>query len=193
MSVETLGEALRAGWRLQVRCALGKRDGLKSIRECQREAELDLASVVWTRGPNFPIARMGERLMCPGCGSRRVVVMFVPPAPGGEAAPPPGLTDKRRADLIAMQYTVEHWSNGALHRLLAASPNSAIAHAAYVSAVREIRLDEGDTILLKQVARLLDQHPPRKPYVRDVPVEEANAEWGRKRAGLPKGRKRVFK
>ncbi|GBD48121.1 hypothetical protein [Methylopila sp. Yamaguchi] len=192
MSVETLGEALRAGWRLQVRCALGKRDGLKSIRECQREAELDLASVVWTRGPNFPIARMSERLMCPACGSRRVAVVFVPPAPGGETAVSSGAAD-RRSQLAAMQYTVEHWSKGALHRLLAASPNPEIARAAFACAKSEVRLEEGDTIELKQVMRVLDQHPPREPYARDIPIEEAKAQWDRTRAGLPKGRKRVWK
>lgn len=192
MSVETLGEALRAGWRLQVRCALGKRDGLKSIRECQREAELDLASVVWTRGPNFPIARMSERLMCPACGSRRVAVVFVPPAPGGEAAVSGGASD-RRSQLAAMQYTVEHWSKGSHHRLLAASPNQEIARAAFACAKTEIHLQDGDTIELKQVARLLDQHPPREPPVREMSPEQSNAEWDRMRAGLPKGRRRVFK
>jgi hypothetical protein len=34
MAIETLGEALNLGWRLHVRCDYGKRDAMKSIREC---------------------------------------------------------------------------------------------------------------------------------------------------------------
>ncbi len=33
---ETLGEAHDLGWKVRVRCAFGKRDGMKSIRECTR-------------------------------------------------------------------------------------------------------------------------------------------------------------
>jgi hypothetical protein len=33
--VTTLGDALDAGWRLHLRCAWGRREGLKSIRECK--------------------------------------------------------------------------------------------------------------------------------------------------------------
>jgi hypothetical protein len=32
--VETLGEALDAGWQLTAKCAWGKRDGMKTIRAC---------------------------------------------------------------------------------------------------------------------------------------------------------------
>ena len=194
MSVETLGEALRGGWRLKVRCAHGRRDGLKSIRECRSEADLDLASVVWTRGPNFPVARLGERMMCPACGSRRVAVIFVPPAPGGRQAGEARIEpDQRRRDLDRMQFTVEQWSGGTLDRLLAASSDSDIAHAAFLSAVKEVQLRDGDTIELKQVARLIAQHPPREPSVRDLSPEQSNAEYDRRREGLPKGRKRVWK
>jgi len=42
MPVETLGEALSYGWRVTARCAHGKRDGMKSIRECVYNAELDV-------------------------------------------------------------------------------------------------------------------------------------------------------
>ena len=52
MPVETLGEAFYSGWRISVRCACGKRDGMKSRRECLYRRELDLETLVWTRGPN---------------------------------------------------------------------------------------------------------------------------------------------
>lgn len=80
MSVETLGEAYRMGWRVKVRCAWGKRDGMKSIRECIEQAEIDMKTLVWTRGEAFPIGGLETRLKCPSCGSRRVRVIFdVPP------------------------------------------------------------------------------------------------------------------
>ena len=34
MAVKTIGEALDLGWHIHVRCAWGKRDGMKSIRAC---------------------------------------------------------------------------------------------------------------------------------------------------------------
>jgi hypothetical protein len=42
MVVETLGDAFAAGWRITARCAWGKREGMKSRRECQYRRELDL-------------------------------------------------------------------------------------------------------------------------------------------------------
>jgi len=80
MAVETLGDAFGAGWRIRVRCAWGPRDGMKRVRECVYGAELDLQTLVWTRGRDFPIGRLESRLKCPRCGSRRVTVLFEPPA-----------------------------------------------------------------------------------------------------------------
>ncbi len=80
MAIETIGEALDLGWRVHVRCAWGKRDAMKSIRECIKGYELDLETLVWTRGRAFPLARLESRLKCPRCGSRRVRLAFAPPA-----------------------------------------------------------------------------------------------------------------
>jgi hypothetical protein len=49
MAVETLAEALSCGWRVTARCAHGKRDGMKSIKECVYRAELDMETLVCTR------------------------------------------------------------------------------------------------------------------------------------------------
>jgi hypothetical protein len=77
MSVETLGEALSYGWRITARCAWGKqREGLKTPKECRYRAELDLETLVWTRGRTFPISRLESRLRCPHCGSREVTLIF---------------------------------------------------------------------------------------------------------------------
>lgn len=80
MSVETLGEAFSLGWRVTARCAWGRREAMKSVRECVYREELDLATLVWTRGAAFPLARLESRLKCPRCGSRRVVLIFDVPA-----------------------------------------------------------------------------------------------------------------
>ncbi len=81
MGVETLGEAYSQGWRITVRCAWGNREGMKSIRPCVYGGELDMQTLVWTRGRDFPLARLESRLKCPRCGSRRVRLAFsVPPA-----------------------------------------------------------------------------------------------------------------
>jgi len=53
---------------------------MKRVRECVYEAELQLQTLVWTRGRDFPLARLESRLKCPRCGSRRVRLAFsVPP------------------------------------------------------------------------------------------------------------------
>ena len=81
MAIETLGEAYAASWRVTVRCAWGPRDGMKRVRECVYGGELDMATLIWTRGAAFPLARLESRLKCPRCGSRRVRLAFsVPPS-----------------------------------------------------------------------------------------------------------------
>jgi hypothetical protein len=79
MAVETLGEALSYGWRVRARYAYGKHDGMKSIRACVYSAELDMETLVWTRGRAFPLAWLQERLRCPLCGSRRVTLAYILP------------------------------------------------------------------------------------------------------------------
>jgi hypothetical protein len=48
---------------------------MKSVRECPGKAELDLHTLVWTRGARFPITGPENRLKCLLCGSRRVEVI----------------------------------------------------------------------------------------------------------------------
>jgi hypothetical protein len=80
MTIETVGEAWQHGWRVTARCAHGKRDGMKSIRECIYKEELDLRTLVWTRGRAFPLSLLASRLRCPRCGSRDVALLFKVPA-----------------------------------------------------------------------------------------------------------------
>lgn len=76
MAIETLGEAFKAGWRVQARCAHGKRRGMRQMRECLCRIELDLETLVWTRGEAFPLNLLESRLKCPLCSSRRVAIWF---------------------------------------------------------------------------------------------------------------------
>ncbi len=46
---------------------------------CEQTVELDLRTLVWTRGEAFPLEMLQSRLKCPRCGSRRVQVIFEPP------------------------------------------------------------------------------------------------------------------
>ena len=66
-----------------MRCADGHRESTKSIRRCIYRRQLDLDTLVCTRGPNFPLSRLESRLMCPACGSRQVTVVFEPPTKQG--------------------------------------------------------------------------------------------------------------
>ena len=74
--IETLSEAKANGMRITARCALGKQVGMHRIRECVYRYELDIETLVWTRGAQFPVSMLEGRLKCPRCGSRRVVLLF---------------------------------------------------------------------------------------------------------------------
>jgi hypothetical protein len=67
------------GWRIEVRCAWGRRDAMKTIRECKASVQIDLETLVWTRGRAFPLDTLSSRMKCIRCGSRRVTVFFHPP------------------------------------------------------------------------------------------------------------------
>ena len=64
------------GWRITARCARGEQDGMHRHRECVYRAELDLETLVWTRGALFSISGLESRLKCPMRGSRRVVLLY---------------------------------------------------------------------------------------------------------------------
>lgn len=160
MSVESLGEALRANWRVRVKCADGKREGMKSVPACFRSDDLDLTALVWTRGRNFPLARLGDRMMCPHCGSRRVSVMFYPPSKSdaGQTA----WADPRR-DMSALPHHVAIYGpNGSLDRMVAAAANGDVAAAAFKDAVKRLKLAEGETLILRHFGRLISEHPERE-------------------------------
>ena len=86
MPVETLKDALSAGWRVHARCIDGHVEYTRSKAKCRYQAELSLETLVWTRGRNMPLAGLGERMMCPRCGNRRVSLIFEPPRIAGTAA-----------------------------------------------------------------------------------------------------------
>jgi hypothetical protein len=56
MAMETLGEACSQGWRVTVRCSYGRSESPRSqsSRECNYRKELDMETLVWTRGRGFP-------------------------------------------------------------------------------------------------------------------------------------------
>jgi hypothetical protein len=78
-SAETLGEAWNWGWTLTMRCLDSGMEGLKHRRECGYRLDLDLQTLVATRGRDFPLVNLADRLRCPRCGCRRVAVMFSSP------------------------------------------------------------------------------------------------------------------
>jgi hypothetical protein len=77
---QTLDYALKHRWRAVMRCAQGKRRGMKSIRVCMFNCELEILTLVCTRGGAFPMDLLASRLRCPECRSPNVSLMFIPPA-----------------------------------------------------------------------------------------------------------------
>ena len=82
MAIETIGEAFSLGLRMTARCTLGREDHRNSSRECTFRQDLDMATLVWTRGRDFPLSRLESRLRCPRCGSGNIVVLYQPSAFG---------------------------------------------------------------------------------------------------------------
>jgi hypothetical protein len=86
MLVEALGEAFDLSWSVHMRCLHDGKEGLKHRCDCNFRRELDLETLVCTRGRAFPLGRLAERLRCPRCGRREVAVMSGPPAGIGAVA-----------------------------------------------------------------------------------------------------------
>jgi len=80
--VETLKDALSAAWRVCARCIDGRVDNGRSVRKCRYHAQLDVGTLVWTRG-GMPLAELSGRMKCPRCGNRRVSLIFEPPTAAG--------------------------------------------------------------------------------------------------------------
>jgi hypothetical protein len=87
--VRALKEVWQLGWRLRVKC--NTVDGSKEAHRnkslgCHSVHELDLKTLVWTRG-NIPIPELQKRLRCPACGNREVLIYWeVPNEPAALAA-----------------------------------------------------------------------------------------------------------
>jgi hypothetical protein len=80
VTVATLGEAWKLGWRVRARClwlapGAKSKEGRKQV-QCETTTGLDMMTLVWTRGELFPLDQFESRLKCPRCGSRRVTVIF---------------------------------------------------------------------------------------------------------------------
>jgi hypothetical protein len=95
MAVETLGEAWQLDWCITVRWAFGNSDGMPSIRSCICQYDLDLRTLIWTRGASFPLSNLATRLKCPSCGSRRVALVFHMPKE------PQALRERKRSHFAA--------------------------------------------------------------------------------------------
>jgi hypothetical protein len=63
-----------------MRCANGYRESTRSMRRWMYRKQLDLETLVCTRGLNFPLSRLESRPMCAACGNRGVTMVFEPRA-----------------------------------------------------------------------------------------------------------------
>jgi hypothetical protein len=57
--------------------------GPVKVEPCGYATELDLESLIWTRGAKYPCWRLASRLKCPRCGGTAVEVAWLP---GGSPA-----------------------------------------------------------------------------------------------------------
>ena len=63
MAAETLGEAWKLGWRVRVRCLVtGPKSRDRTGVVCETSADLDMKTLVRTRGKAFPLDQLATRL-----------------------------------------------------------------------------------------------------------------------------------
>jgi predicted RNA-binding Zn-ribbon protein involved in translation (DUF1610 family) len=90
MGVQTLGDAWKLGWRIRVQCLLVGIKPKSRDREvvwCNTTTELDMKTLVWTRGHNMPLPTLKGLFRCPNCGNRKISVVYdVPNQPNIRAA-----------------------------------------------------------------------------------------------------------
>jgi Zn finger protein HypA/HybF involved in hydrogenase expression len=78
MGVQTIGEAYQAEWRIHVRCAWCRREGMKKRARLSRKGRAGPAHADLDEGQRLPDQE--ARLKCPMCGSRKVSVIFDVPS-----------------------------------------------------------------------------------------------------------------
>lgn len=54
----------------------GRPSGRRQYVWCDTSVDLDLPTLVWTRGEAFPLSLLASRLKCPSCGLMKVRVYF---------------------------------------------------------------------------------------------------------------------
>jgi hypothetical protein len=64
---ETIGEVYAVGWRVAVRCSYGRSDSpsSRSSRECNYRKDLDMETLVWTRGQGVSAFAAGKPVALP--------------------------------------------------------------------------------------------------------------------------------
>jgi hypothetical protein len=77
--VGSLGDAYDAGWKAVAKCEGWSRIGGAYHSACGTRYELDMQTLVWTRGRALALECLHKRLKCPKCGDRKVKVLFEPP------------------------------------------------------------------------------------------------------------------
>ena len=75
MEVKTLGVARSLGWKVHMRCANGYRQETRSMRRCVYSKQLDLETLIATRGPNFPLSRLSRALCVQLVGNQQTVAV----------------------------------------------------------------------------------------------------------------------
>jgi hypothetical protein len=76
MEIATLNDISTQSIRLRARCSRSRRPGMKAVPECTYQMELDIETLVCTRGRAFPVSMLPDRLKCPRCGWPRMTVIY---------------------------------------------------------------------------------------------------------------------
>lgn len=140
MAIETLGQAYSARWKVSVFCG-----------GCDMRERVDLRTMLWTRGRDFPLEMLPGRLRCPRCGALSPRVTWSVPGDGRPAS----------MDLVAVpgRYLIEKLD-------LRGRVVDTLKRDRFEAAVRcfktEVDRQPGCRFVMRDGGRIVHEHPKRE-------------------------------
>lgn len=79
--MSTLGDAWTHGWEISVFCEGGIEPGPRKHKHCDFKYDIDMLTMLITRGRAFPLCDLPNKMRCPRCGLLGLKMFYY--VPGG--------------------------------------------------------------------------------------------------------------
>jgi hypothetical protein len=81
--IMTLGQAADRDLTLRLYCRGGAGQAMKRHRPCIAAYEIDIETLIWTRGREYPLKALHRIMKCPACNSRLIQIKLFRAEEGG--------------------------------------------------------------------------------------------------------------